>query len=49
MEGMISIPKREHLIFKHDSSKTSISVALDGSLDVHRVSITIVSITNHWD
>jgi len=49
MEGLISIPKRAHLVFKHDSSKTSINISFDGSLDVHRVSIAIVSVTNHWD
>ena len=49
MEGWFSIPQRAHLILKHDSSKTSINIPFDGSLDVHRVSIAIVSITNHWD
>jgi hypothetical protein len=49
MKGLISIPMRWHLIFKHDSSKTSIDVPFDGSLDAHRVSIAIVSITKHWD
>lgn len=38
-----------YLILKHNSSKTSIDIPFYGSLDIHRVSITVVSITNHWD
>ena len=48
MKGLL-ISIRGHLIFKHDSSKTSIDVPFDGSLDAHRVSIAIVPITKHWN
>ena len=44
-----SCHSKAYLIFKNHSSKTSINKPFYCSLDIHRVSVTIISITNHRD
>jgi hypothetical protein len=40
---------KAYLIFKNHSSETSINKPFYCSLDIHRISVTIISITNHRD